>query len=540
MEPDPDERISDVNRLNETLSKQLRRVDENKINQVLDSVPDAVLSEVIRKRLPKPSNRKRKIVYPMRQLESVVRTLGLLDETDYGKRAQIFIAYCRLKGYTYNTTLRYFRVLETNGLFGTENTVFPSKFAFSESGRPHQRVVSMESFVRMARYLHENFSRYTAPFLIALYTGLRTFEILQWSTLTLEQLNTRQEYVSVSRKQTVRAADNNEPTFWRPVYTTRFVQFVSQMVQLYRPEYERYVRTGIMVRLFYVTNATLVNRIRQIYYECNDHYPPRGFGVHSCRNMIATLMAQSTDNITAIQTFLQHRRSDTTRRYVGADFSHMTEEFNRLTDNEFAQVRANLAKRSDGSSESPTARSDDASGSRFRWFDGETTPRNGPSDVETGPGIVGIDGDDRFERAWKNGREPTAREPSDDVVPWGNAEKNDDEEGAYERSNGVDPFENASKKERERDGNLTETERRLNADSYGKKRKLDGNSANDERESNTDSFGKKRKLDENSMETEHGNLMETEGKRASGIERERKRRTSSSDGESASKKVRID
>lgn len=338
------ERVSEANRLNETLSKQLRRIDENKINQVLDSVPDAVLSAVVRRRLPQPSTRKRRAVYPLKHLEPMVRYLGLLDETDFDKRAQIFIAYCRYRGYAYNTAMRYYRVLDSNGLFGPNNTVLPNKFAFSESGRLHHRVVSVESFVRMGRYMHDNFSRYTAPLLVALYTGLRTFEILQWSTLTLEQLNTRQEYVSVSRKQTVRTTNSDEPEFWRPIYSTRFVQFVSQMLQLYRPEYEKYVKTGIMVRLFYVTNSTLVNRIRQIYYASNGHFPPFGFGVHSCRNMIATLMAQNTENITSIQTFLQHRHASTTRSYVKADFSHVTEEFNRITDQEFANVRANLAK----------------------------------------------------------------------------------------------------------------------------------------------------------------------------------------------------
>lgn len=368
-----DERVSDVNRLNDTLSSQLRRIDENKINQVLDDVPDVVISEVIRRKLPTPSTRKRRMVYPLAgQLATAVRELGLLDEPNYEKRARMFVAYCRYRGYAYNTATRYHRILDSNGLFGPANTVMPSKFAFADSGRRHRRVVSIDSFVRMARYLHDNFSRYTAPLLVALYTGLRTFEILQWSTLTLEQLNTRQVYVSISRKQTVRTTQSDEPEFWRPIYTTRFVQFVSQMLELYRPEYEKYVNTGIMVRLFYVTNATLVNRIRQIYYECNDHYPPHGFGVHSCRNMIAMLMAQNTENITAIQAFLQHRRADTTRTYVGADFTHVTAEFNRITDNTFALVRANLEKL--------PAPSEDAARARNGRIDGKVAAKTAPSD----------------------------------------------------------------------------------------------------------------------------------------------------------------
>lgn len=423
---DEDETISDVNRLNQTLSSQLRRVNENKINQILDNVPDIVLSEVIRKRLPVITTRKRQIVYPLKQLESVVRTLGLLDEPSYAKRTQIFVAYCRYRGYTYNTALRYYRILESNGLFGTHNTILPNKFAFAESGKQHSRVVSIDSFVRMARYLHDNFSRYTAPLLVALYTGLRTFEILQWSTLTLEQLNTRQEYVSVSRKQTIRAANSNEPEFWRPIYTTRFVQFVSQMLQLYRPEYEKYVKTGIMVRLFYATNATLVNRIRQIYYECNDHFPPHGFGVHSCRNMIATLMSQNTDNITAIQAFLQHRHASTTRKYIGADFTHITAEFNRLTNNEFALVRANLKKRPNdprGSNESKKRGSDDKSKkrgsddkreSKKRWSDDERKLKKRGSDDERESRKRLSDDERELKKIWTDDERATKRRRSDD------------------------------------------------------------------------------------------------------------------------------
>ena len=335
-----DDRISEIDSLNNELSSRFRKIDERKLNAILDSIPNEHLTTILRRRLPKPSKKRQKLtkkdIPP--SLSRTIRDISLLDEQNDEKRLTIFIGYCRYKGYSYNTVKRYVAILKSNGIFGNiDHRIQPSKLGFGDAGKIHTRAVSVSAFASMCRYLHNNFSKYTAPILVAVYTGLRTFEILQWSTLTLHQLRERQPYVSISRKQTVLSI-NNEAEYWKPVYTTQLNRFIDEMLILYKNEYDTFVDHSINNKLFYVTSKTLVNRIRQSFIAANNFLPPLGFGIHSCRNMIATLMARSTDNVGSIKTFLQHKNVITTKRYINADFTYMQKEFDRLTRTELSSI----------------------------------------------------------------------------------------------------------------------------------------------------------------------------------------------------------
>lgn len=343
--------LEPIERLTEQLSRNLRRLDERRLNEALETASSEALRNAVRRRLPPTSRRREVFSRPENVPESLrraMRDIGLLDETDPERRVRLFTGYCRYRNYTYNTVLRYFKILRTNGAFDGCGTLRPDRLAFVDSGRAHERAIDMASFARLVAHLNENFSRYTAPLLVAVHTGLRVFEILQWSAMTILQLRRRELVVSIARKRTFLSVDADPDTdkeYWRPVYTTHLQHFVDQMERLYAEELRALREHGADVKLFPVTHRTLVNRIRQAFLESNGFAAPRGFGVHSCRNMIATLMARNTDNIVAIRSFLQHRNVSTTRRYVNADFRHMRAEFDRLTRNELATVRRDLRPR---------------------------------------------------------------------------------------------------------------------------------------------------------------------------------------------------
>lgn len=337
--------FDEISTLTSTLTTTLRRMDEKQLNRVLEVIPTESLRKIVRRPLPEPVRVRETIDRPTPpKLRALIRDAALLDEPDPAKRMQLFIGFCRYRQYSYNTTLRYIHTLKARGVFGdnpNDITVRPSKLAFADSGKRHERMISIADFVKMFKHLRDNFTKYYAPLLIAMYTGLRTFEILQFSTQTLHQLMSRQEYVSVLRKQTVITV-NSESTYWRPVYTTRFTQFVDQLVELYRDEYRLYERHGINVPLFVLTPKTLVNRLRLLYFEITGHAPPHGFGIHSCRNVIATIMANETDNIASIQAFLQHRDIRTTQTYINTDLRFVRREYDRLTRNELREATNNL------------------------------------------------------------------------------------------------------------------------------------------------------------------------------------------------------
>lgn len=427
-----DARAAEMRELNQQLCRRIRRVDERQVNRLLRQAPNLNLGRLLfRKELPQPNKARRAVKLPLpNTLRSLVRELGLLDEPDRRTRVRLFVARCLALGYAYRTANRYYLLLRRVGVFDNPRTgqpvaLRPDKFAFADSGRMHVRPVSKRSFAKLVTHLHRNFSEYTAPLLVAVYTGLRTFEILQWNTSTLRELRDKQTIVAIIRKQTVvrdasaavtayGAADRdyaeddedddglvfcgdeaaaptvvgnghgdsvangidagggggdgdpqpdqlaaativrNADSYWRPVYSTRLLWFVDRMIELYRDEYEQYERTGLAVMLFHVGPSTLVNRMRNAFYEANGYMPPYGFGIHSCRNMLAEIMSERTDSLVSIQAFLQHRKMSVTRRYVHADFNYVRDEYDRLTKHELANAKALLrpppatARRSDG------------------------------------------------------------------------------------------------------------------------------------------------------------------------------------------------
>ena len=341
----------------------IERVDERALNELLPGVSDEVLKTFVRRNLPPPARKRiinRSLSTARPCLTRVVRDLGLLDEPSARRRLDIFLGYCRLRSFAYRTVSAYYRELRRTGLFedpkevtGTRY-VAPSRISFDETGRKHQRAVSMRSFARLVKHLNEGFSRYTAPLLVAVHTGLRTAEILQWSARTLHQLTRREQDInSVVRKNTLgfggcvgHGCDDKESIYWRPVYNTHLIAFVDRLAEaLYRDEYVEYAETGLDSRLFPVTRGVLVNRIKAAYSQANDGIAaPFGFGIHSCRNMMAKLMSTCSDNIAAIQAFMQHRSINTTRIYINSDFRETAREFDRLTRNSLAGVTRALSE----------------------------------------------------------------------------------------------------------------------------------------------------------------------------------------------------
>lgn len=325
---------------------RVKVLDSAEINKILHSLPPEIISKVIKRRNPKPS-RKRETLRPPRRipqnLVNAIDSLKLLDEPSYDARVNLFLGYCSaLKNYSYNTVLRYFTILKENDVFG-DSVLMPSKLGFMDLGKRHTRTVSVKDFVTFARKLHNHISLYTMPIILALYTGLRSMEILNMSTFVLYQLSNRTPVVKLKRKQT-NVKPGSDPVYWEPVYTANFAIIINLMLEMFSKECRELDRYNIDVKLFNVTPKTLANRIRTLYYTYLGRLPPHGFGIHSCRNMVAIIMNGDSEhnNKVAIQTFLQHKSLKTTIAYIKADFSHVVAEFDRITMKAFPDLIKNL------------------------------------------------------------------------------------------------------------------------------------------------------------------------------------------------------
>lgn len=329
----------------------IKTYDEEKLNVSFDTLPSEMLQSMIKKRVPVASKKRRKLCVTIQSkeltktLKSTINSIGLLDENSFEKRVQLFAGYCIYKRHSYNTTMTYYRALKKYGIFGNidEKILKPRLLSFIDRGKRHTRIVNMDDFILFVRYLNKHFSRYTAPLLLAAFTVLRSSEILQFSAYTLYQLNDRQPIVAIKLKQTVMKCENPEPLYWRPVYNTMLDAFIGNLSKLYKDEYEALMKHKINVKLFHITQPTLANRLKSLYFNATNKIAPHGFGVHSFRNMIAMLMARYTDNIIAIKELLNHKHINTTMKYIREDGS-ATKDFNRITKTEFAHVR-NLLKR---------------------------------------------------------------------------------------------------------------------------------------------------------------------------------------------------
>ncbi|XP_039299748.1 uncharacterized protein LOC120355444 [Nilaparvata lugens] len=328
----------------------LRRIDENALNCLLDHVPKELVHNLIRKKLPKPSTirartRSSKRVLPP-TISRMIKVLGLFDMADVELRAKVFIGYLKSKRLSYNTVSRYFAIARSHGLFDYIDSssetrrvasIRPDPTAFC--GKLHTRILSLTDYVKLYSHLTEHWSEYTAPLLVAFHTGLRSMEILQMTSYTLYQLKTRQSFVNVKRKQTI---VDSQPPFWKPVYSNDLLQFTDKLIELYKDNYNSYFQHSIDAPLFHITTQTLVNRIRLSFFQALGYNPPHGFGIHTCRYMMAQILASTSKNLVSIQTFLQHKSLKTTQRYLKSDFDYTVQKFNEITKGPFADIREDL------------------------------------------------------------------------------------------------------------------------------------------------------------------------------------------------------
>jgi integrase len=287
-----------------------------------------------------------------RAIEELLVDIDSYTDKDYDEKAKIFIGYCKIRNLSHPTTLRYFRLARMRGIFGDTCSIVPSRKEFGGSGRSQIRVVTRKLFIRLIAYLTERWSRFTAPILLSLFTGLRNMEVLQFSTVTLEELSeNRSETISSIRRKCAATIFDDESDvghcgdraiFWRPIYHARFDRFIVKLRDLYTEEYALYKRFGLSIRLFPFSMSTLSNRMRVCFFRATGRAPPLGLGLHSMRTMVSTFLAQDTKNIRLIQRFLQHKNIRSTFRYVKMDLDTLRVQLDDTVKDEFKKIEETI------------------------------------------------------------------------------------------------------------------------------------------------------------------------------------------------------
>lgn len=332
---------NDDGRDDKSFKPGLRSIDEETLNNLLDSIPKDVSRDFIRKRLPTPSNKRvfvriNDYANLPRFVYTLVQELSLLDEPDTVRRFDICIGYMRVRDYSINTINRYLKLLRKHGVFGDGKAIQylkcdPTLF----KNQKHTRIVDKSVFIKFINYLSNNFTKFTAPLLMSVYTGLRTTEILQFNTVHLKQLINKTTIVDIKRKST---SPQKKIILWKPNYIKPFNDFVKQLHLLYKIEYNTFENTNIDVRLFNASPRTLVNREHSLFFRATGQKLPFGYGIHGNRTTMASIMYDMAPNLVAIKNFLQHKNLSSTRKYVRADICSLERQFDRITSEHFKDV----------------------------------------------------------------------------------------------------------------------------------------------------------------------------------------------------------
>lgn len=307
----------------------LRKLNPTKVNEIIEDLTDEQLLNLVSR--PKYVSNDRVNILPVNigpTLRKAVASIRLLDIPP-NERHAIFIAYCRNMKYRANTVKRYIQVLEKNRILFSEYKREPIHGYFTPE---RKSIIDQDEFRSIIDYCFNNISKTTAPIIVAFTTGLRTMEILQMTNATLDELKNEHDQVKIFRKQTVKKLT---PTWWVPVYSKLFLKVIDILLVLYDSEYQAYITNNMVIRLFPFTPNTLVNRVRAIFSLVTSKPPPDGFGIHTFRYLVATALSNHTKNISAIQTFLQHKDVVTTSRYIHQESKRIARDVNKILNPKF-------------------------------------------------------------------------------------------------------------------------------------------------------------------------------------------------------------
>lgn len=243
----------------------------------------------------------------------MIQDNDLLNISNVDERAKMFLKAMYNRRLKSVTVIKYFNLLKPV-LFPNTNIV-PNSLIFDDNyQRPLQhRGGNLEHIKNLINYIKfevDDTCEYKWPFLISSYSGLRTNEVCNIKMSHLSQLVDRKSFVTLKTK-------NNED--WEVTYYEEFDKIIALTISHNKRRYELYKKRDIDTKLFPHTTQALHLKLKHFYLLANKEHPPIGFGLHSLRYYLATIMYNATDKIEISQALLGHKNPKTTERYIKQD-----------------------------------------------------------------------------------------------------------------------------------------------------------------------------------------------------------------------------
>ncbi|UVT30843.1 integrase [Penaeus vannamei nudivirus] len=272
-------------------------------------------------------------------MTKIIHDNNLLDIEDEDERAKIFIQALYFRKLKSSTVSKYFKRLKPY-LFKTTK-IKPNALVFDNNypKRLQVRGYNLESIKRLIKYVKDEVDDndvYKWPILLSAYSGLRLNEVCNVTMANLKDLVDKKPVVGVKRK-------NNKD--WIVVYYNQFDNLVKYITEdACKEKYKLYVDKFIDQKLFPFTNQALHYKLKYFYQHANDgNKPPTGFGLHTLRYYLASMLYENTKKIEIPQTLLGHKSFKTTYRYIRDNTNKRSEELNKLyTINDFYKRVENI------------------------------------------------------------------------------------------------------------------------------------------------------------------------------------------------------
>ena len=235
----------------------------------------------------------------------VEKRLNYIDNENI--RAKIFLKELFKMKLSNSTIARHFKLIKP--LLFKNTTILPNCMVFENKVTNHNKVLNYKNINNLMEYLMSTKCKYKWPLLLALYSGLRLKDIINFKISYIIMLIKKQETIPLSTKT------NGE---WTVLYYDIFENFINHLFKnTFKNDCDFYLQYNIDFLLFHnISTSLLHHKLNEMYILANGgENPPLGFGMYIFRYFFS-LMVVKKRGIGFAEMYLGHRKIKSTGIYT--------------------------------------------------------------------------------------------------------------------------------------------------------------------------------------------------------------------------------
>lgn len=258
-------------------------------------------------------------------VKNIIIDNNLVNMNNVDERAKLFLQQLFHRRLKSNTVTRYFNKVKP--MLFPDTNIAPNSFVFDNAYiRPIQcrgnNLEKIKTFINYCKYQVPDTCEYKWPIMISAYSGLRLSEVCRVKMSHLSMLTKEKPIIPLKRK-------NNKD--WEVIYYDEFQSIIKDVIQNNYKAYSLFKEKDIDSKLFPYSTQSLHLKVKEFYFYANGQPAPIGFGLHSVRYYLATMLYEETNKIEIAQVLLGHVKQRVTERYIKQNISKRNRELNLLS-----------------------------------------------------------------------------------------------------------------------------------------------------------------------------------------------------------------